>query len=171
VNRSPNSALHLLRRHHGCSWFSASPAAAAGERCRSLGGLGLVDWGNAMLFARWVFRIAGIYGLAVLLPQYLMLERIGQENPPAITHPEYFYGFLGVAVSWQVAFLLIAQDPVRYRLLMIPAVLEKATFGIAVLVLFAQQQASRTLLAFGIIDLVWGLLFLVAYRQAHVRVK
>jgi len=45
-----------------------------------------------------------------------------------------------VAVSWQVAFL-IAQDPARYRPLMIPAVLEKATFGIAVLVLFAQQAS------------------------------
>jgi hypothetical protein len=120
-----------------------------------------------MRFARWLFRIAGIYGLAVLLPQYLLEERVGRDNPPAITHPEYFYGFLGVAVSWQVAFLLIAQDPMRYRLFMIPAILEKATFGIAVLVLFVQQRASGTLLAFGIIDLVWGLLFVVAYRQAH----
>jgi hypothetical protein len=120
-----------------------------------------------MRFARWVFRIAGIYGLAVLLPQYLLEERVGRDNPPAITHPEYFYGFLGVAVSWQVAFLLIAQDPLRYRLFMIPAILEKATFGIAVLVLFVQQRASGTLLAFGIIDLAWGLLFVVAYRQAH----
>ena len=124
-----------------------------------------------MLFARWLFRIAGIYGLAVLLPQYLMEEQVGRENPPAITHPEYFYGFLGVAVSWQIAFLLIAQDPLRYRLLMLPAILEKATFGIAVLVLFAQHRASGTLLAFGIIDLMWGLLFLVAYRQAHATVE
>jgi hypothetical protein len=120
-----------------------------------------------MRFARWLFRIAGIYGLAVLLPQYLLEERVGRDDPPAITHPEYFYGFLGVAVSWQVAFLLIAQDPRRYRLFMIPAILEKATFGVAVLVLFVQQRASGTLLAFGIIDLVWGLLFVVAYRQAH----
>jgi hypothetical protein len=122
-----------------------------------------------MLFARWLFRIAGIYGLAVLLPQYFLEERLGHDNPPVITHPEYFYGFLGVAVSWQVAFLLIAQDPVRYRLLMIPAVLEKATFGIAVLALFAQQRVSGTLLAFGIIDLVWGSLFLVAYGRLRTR--
>ena len=120
-----------------------------------------------MRFARWVFRIAGIYGLVVLLPQYLMEERVGQDYPPAITHPEYFYGFLGLAVSWQLAFLVIAQDPIRYRLLMIPAVLEKATFGIAVLVLYAQQRASDTLLAFGIIDLMWGALFVVAYRQTR----
>ncbi len=120
-----------------------------------------------MLSDRWVFRIAGIYGLAVLLPQYLLEDRVGRDNPPAFTHPEYFYGFLGVAVSWQVAFLLIAQDPARYRPLMIPAILEKLTFGVAVAVLFALQRVSGALLAFGIIDLVWGLLFVVAYRQAH----
>jgi hypothetical protein len=121
-----------------------------------------------MRFARWVFRIAAIYGLAVLVPQYLMEERLGRDYPPVITHPEYFYGFLGVAISWQLAFLLIAQDPARYRLLIIPAILEKATFGIAVLVLFTQGRTSNTLLAFGLIDLVWGLLFFVAYfRLGH----
>lgn len=119
-----------------------------------------------MQFAGWVFRLAGIYGLAVLLPNYLLEERIGREDPPAITHPEYFYGFVGVAVAWQVAFLLIAQDPPRYRLFMIPSILEKATFGIGILVLFAQQRVSNTMLAGGCIDLVWGVLFLVAYRRS-----
>ena len=68
-----------------------------------------------MIFARRVFLIAGIYGLLVLLPLYFMEARIGRDQPPAITHPEYFYGFLGVAVSWQVAFLVISRDPVRFR--------------------------------------------------------
>ena len=83
-----------------------------------------------MIFARRVFLIAGIYGLLVLLPLYFLEARIGRDQPPAITHPEYFYGFLGVAVSWQVAFLVISRDPVRFRPLMVPAVLEKATFGL-----------------------------------------
>ena len=71
-----------------------------------------------MRFARWVFRLAGIYGLIVLLPQYFLEERIGRDDPPPITHPEHFYAFLGVAVAWQVAFLVIAQDPIRYRPIM-----------------------------------------------------
>ena len=37
-----------------------------------------------------------------------MEARVGRDYPPAITHPEYFYGFLGVAAAWQVAFLVIA---------------------------------------------------------------
>ena len=48
-----------------------------------------------------------------------------------------------------------------------PGVIEKASFAIAVLVLFARQRASGTLLVFGIIDLVLGLLFVIAYLQVR----
>ena len=121
-----------------------------------------------MRFARWVFRIAGIYGLFVLVPQYFLEERIGRDDPPPITHPEHFYAFLGVAVAWQVAFLVIAQDPVRYRPMMIPAILEKAGFAIAAPVLFAQQRISGVVLGFGILDLMWGILFVVAFCRTSV---
>jgi hypothetical protein len=120
-----------------------------------------------MAFARWVFRVAGIYGLAVLLPQFFLEERLGRDSPPPLTHPEFFYGFLGVAVAWQVAFLLIAQDPARYRLLMLPAVLEKFSFGIAAAVLFGLGRTTPAVLGFGAVDLILGVLFLAAYRQAR----
>ena len=113
-------------------------------------------------FARWVFLAAGIYGLIVMLPNYFLEDRMGQEYPPAITHPEYFYGFVGIGVAWQVAFLVIATDPVRYRPLLLPVLLEKGTFGIAAIVLYAGGRVSTTILAFGIIDLLLGGLFLVA---------
>ena len=118
-----------------------------------------------MAFARWVFRIAAYYGLAALLPQYFIEEQIGRDNPPAITHPEFFYGFLGVAVAWQVAFLVIARDPVRYRPFMVPAVLEKFSFAAAVVVLFAGGRVAGEVLAFGLIDLVLGVLFLAAFLR------
>jgi hypothetical protein len=117
-----------------------------------------------MKFARWVFLIAGIYGVIVLLPQYVMERRIGEDYPPAITHPEYFYGFAGVGLAWQAAFLVIAADPKRYRLFMLPAVLEKATFGIAAFVLFAQGRIPIPILGFASIDLLIGVLFLAAFR-------
>ena len=79
-----------------------------------------------MIFARRVFMAAGIYGLLVLLPQYLLETKTGMDFPPAITHPEYYYGFIGVGVAWQVAFLLIARNPGGLRPLMIPAILVKA---------------------------------------------
>lgn len=116
-----------------------------------------------MKFATWVFRIAGIYGLLVMAPQYFMEESIARDTPPAITHPEFFYGFIGVAVAWQLAFLTIASDPVRYRPMMLPAMVEKATFAIAAVVLFAQQRLSGVVLGFGMLDGVLGVLFALAY--------
>ncbi|HSD47804.1 MAG TPA: hypothetical protein VLB87_14345, partial [Pyrinomonadaceae bacterium] len=93
-----------------------------------------------MRFARIVFLVAGIYGLIVLLPMYFMEERTGLDYPPPITHPEYYYGFIGVAVAWQLVFLVISRDPVRYRALMIPSIVEKVSFGIPVAILYLQQR-------------------------------
>lgn len=52
-----------------------------------------------MRFTSRLFLIAGIYGLLVLVPQYFLEEKNGRDYPPAITHPEYYYGFVGVAVA------------------------------------------------------------------------
>jgi hypothetical protein len=115
--------------------------------------------------ARRLFLIAGIYGLVVLVPQFLLEDRVGRDYPPAITHPEYFYGFLGVAVAWQVAFLVIASDPVRYRAMMIPSALEKFSFAIAVAVLHWQGRVPNSICWFAAIDLILGICFLLTYRR------
>lgn len=114
-------------------------------------------------FARWVFVIAGVYGLAVLVPQFFMESKIGVDDPPAITHVEYFYGFLGVALAWQIAFLIIATNPVRFRPLMLAGVLEKLSFAIVSAVLFTQNRLHVTLFAAGMIDLILGVGFTAAY--------
>lgn len=115
------------------------------------------------MFARRVFLIAGIYGLIVLLPQYALERRIGVDDPPAITHAEYFYGFVGVALAWQVAFLIIARDPVRYRLMMLPGILEKLGFGIAAIALSAQGRLPSLMLLAAGVDLIFAALFAVAF--------
>lgn len=122
-----------------------------------------------MTFARRVFLVAGIYGLAVMLPQYFLEERIGVDNPPPISHPEYFYGFVGLAVAWQVAFLYISRDPVRFRAMMVPAVLEKATFGVAAVALYLQGRLTALTAGFGVLDLVLGALFAIAYAKTPER--
>lgn len=81
-----------------------------------------------MKFAKYTFLVAGIYGLVALVPQYFLADKIGRDFPPAITHPEYYHGFVGVALAWQIAFLIISRNPARYRLMMLPAILEKAAF-------------------------------------------
>ena len=116
-----------------------------------------------MKFAKWVFLLAGIYGVLIVTPQFFLEERISRDYPPAITHPEYFYGFAGVALAWQVAFIIISRDPVRYRPIMLAGVLEKATFGFATLALFLEERLHASMLAFGLIDLMLGTLFIVAW--------
>ena len=118
-------------------------------------------------FARRVFTGAGVYGLIVLLPQYFLAARIGQDTPPAITHLEYFYGFTGVAVAWQLVFLMIGRDPERYAPLMLPAVLEKLAFGVPAIVLYAQGRLPGSVLFFGLLDLTLGTLFLASWRSTR----
>ena len=122
-----------------------------------------------MEFAKRVFSIAGIYGFIVLLPQYFLEAKTGRDFPPPITHPEYYYGFIGVALAWQALFLIIAKDPVRYRAAMIPSVLEKAAFGIASVILYLTGRLSPLTLGFGIVDLILGALFIVAYAKTKKR--
>jgi len=118
-----------------------------------------------MKFARWVFLIAGVYGLIVVAPMYFSESQISRDFPPAITHPEYFYGFVGVTLAWQVLFLMLSRDPVKYRLLMLPAVLEKTTYGIAVIWLFMQQRVGIFILGGAVVDLAFGALFVVAFMR------
>ena len=118
-------------------------------------------------FARWVFLIAGVYGVLLVLPQYSIEGMIARAFPPAITHPEYFYGFIGVALAWQVAFLLISRDVQRYRLMMLPAILEKVTFGVAAVLLYANGRVAGSLVAGGILDLVFAVLFALAFRATR----
>jgi hypothetical protein len=124
-----------------------------------------VKWrkrGVAMNFSKWVFRLAGIYGLLVIVPQFFMEPLLVAESGPLI-HPEHFYGFLCVTTAWQVLFLMIAQDPVRYRLLMIPSILEKVPFSVAIALLYAQGRVPSLALVFGAIDVVLAGLFLGAF--------
>jgi hypothetical protein len=82
-----------------------------------------------MRFAKIVFWVAGIWGLLVITPLYFMFDLIGRQDPPPITHPGFYYGFVGCALAWQLAFCFMATDPVRYRPLIIPSLFEKFRFG------------------------------------------
>jgi hypothetical protein len=118
-----------------------------------------------MKFARIVFWVAGIWGLLVITPLYFMFGLISRQDPPPITHPGFYYGFVGTALAWQVAFCFIAADPVRYRPLMLPSILEKAAYSGAVVTLFLQGRMHASDLVFAGTDSLLGLFFVIAYLK------
>ncbi|HEY4841830.1 MAG TPA: hypothetical protein VIH78_07675 [Terriglobales bacterium] len=118
-----------------------------------------------MKFAKIVFSCAGIWGILILSPLYFMFDVIGRQDPPPITHPAFYYGFVGVGLSWQVAFLIIATNPRRFRPFMVAGMIEKFSYGAALVVLFLQHRLHASDLTFGAVDLLFGVLFVFAFLQ------
>lgn len=118
-----------------------------------------------MKFAKRVFLIAGIYGLIVVLPMYFLEEKNSRDFPPPITHPEYYYGFIGVTLAWQVLYLVLATDPRRYRPMMIPPILAKASFVVAAVILFFQNRVPFVMFVVAIPDLIICVLFAIAFLE------
>lgn len=119
-----------------------------------------------MNFAKRVFQVAGLYGIVVTVPSYFLEERMGRDSPPAITHAEYFYGFLGVVLAWQIAYLVIATDPVRFRTMMLVGAAGKFSFTIATAVLLLQQRIAGPVLILAAADLLFVGLFIAAYARS-----
>ena len=112
-----------------------------------------------------LFRIAGIYGLIVLLPLYFTEPMIARYAPPALTHPEFYYGFIGAAATMQLVALTIASDPTRFLPLMPVAAIGKFGFAAAVGVLFAMGRLRASDLPLPVIDLLLGIAFLATWLR------
>jgi hypothetical protein len=110
-----------------------------------------------------VFWTAGAWGLIVLTPLYFLYDSIGRSTPPGLTHPEFFYGFAGVALVWQFAFFVIGSDPARFRPMMIAAVLEKLSFVLTVTVLCLQDRMTLAQALPAVPDGLLGILFAIAF--------
>jgi hypothetical protein len=116
-----------------------------------------------MKFAKITFWVAAIWGVLVLTPLYFIFDLIGQKDPPPITHPAFYYGFVSVGLAFQAVFFVIARDPVRLRPMMIPSVLEKFGYGATLLALYLQNRLHSQDLALGGVDVLFGVLFLTAF--------
>ena len=123
---------------------------------------------RAARVARWAFGLAGAYGLAILLPTYFMVEEVGRASRP-ISHLEYYFGFTGTAVAWQFVFFLIASNVARYRLVMLPAILEKFAFSVPALLVAAQGRLPAMTLPFAIIDLGLAVVFAACFVATRER--
>ena len=120
-----------------------------------------------MRFAKIVFVGAGIWGIVVLMPFYWLVDLTGRQYSPPVDYPQFFYGFLSVALVWQIAFLVIGLNPARFRALMIPSILEKFGYCGTLAVLYERARISAVDVQPIVPDLLIGLLFVVAFAKTR----
>jgi hypothetical protein len=119
-----------------------------------------------MSFAKWAYRLAGIYGFIVLTPLLFLEPALAAQTGP-VTYPEYYYGFAGSALVFQALFLLISTDPARYRRVMLITVAEKLAFPAVVWPLFLMGRTHGSVVVFATIDAALGVIFLIAWLRTR----
>jgi len=122
-----------------------------------------------MRFAKVVFWIAGIWGVLVITPLFFMLDTVGRQTPPPVTHIDFYFGFAIVTLMWQVAFFVIALDPARYRALMIPPALAKLGYAAMLAVLHINALVSNGMMLFAFTDVLLAILFIAAFIATRPR--
>jgi hypothetical protein len=120
-----------------------------------------------MRFARFVFVGAGIWGIAVLTPLYWLVDVSGRHYAVPNDYPGFFYGFIGVALAWQIAFLIIGSNPARFRTMMIPAMIEKLGYVSTLAFLYSQSRISALDVQPAFPDGLLGILFIVAFLRTR----
>lgn len=120
-----------------------------------------------MRFARIVFRIAGTWGLIILTPLYWLFPGDAGGPGAVFTYGQAYYGFLGVTVAWQLAFLVIAASPATWRPLMPVAVVEKMAYVVAIAILAAQGRVTGAQASSAVPDAILGSLFVAAYVKTR----
>jgi hypothetical protein len=108
-----------------------------------------------MKFVRIIFAAAAAWGFLALVPGLF-----AEAGP----RPEYYYGFIGLALVFQLIFVLIALDPARYRALVSIAILEKLSFFLPVAILYQQGRVAMGPVFVGaMVDWLFMLLFALAW--------
>jgi hypothetical protein len=115
-----------------------------------------------MKFAKWLFGIAAVFGLLSIAPLFFLEEHILGAAAQGEVRGLY-YGFASVTLAWQVAYLLIALDPSRYRFLMLVGAAGKTGFGLAVCWLWLNGALAGAALAPALADLALAALFVAAF--------
>jgi hypothetical protein len=118
-----------------------------------------------MRFAKLVFLGAGVWGIVVLTPLYFLVDLAGRRYAAPIDYPHFFYGFLSVAMAWQIAFLVIGSNPPRFRPMMIAGMVEKFAHVIGVAVLYARGRIQVADATAAFPDLLLGILFVIAFAK------
>ena len=118
-----------------------------------------------MKFPKLVFLGAGVWGIVVLTPLYFLVDLAGRRYAAPMDYPHFFYGFLSVAMAWQIAFLVIGSNPPRFRPMMIAGMVEKFAHVLGVAVLYARSRIQVADATAALPDLLLGILFVIAFAK------
>jgi len=116
-----------------------------------------------MTFAKWVFTLGGLFGLVMIAPLFFLEGQVARMSGAPLTHPEHYYGFVGVTFAWQLVYLVIGRNPAPYRPIMLLGALGKAIFFVACWTLALQGRAPMQTAILASSDLVLAALFVVAW--------
>jgi len=129
---------------------------------------GLAERGKIVKAARIIFGLAAAWGFIALTPGLFGEVSFSIAMPPAITHPEFYYGFYGLAMVFQLIFVLIAIDPKQNKHLIPIAILEKLAFFLPCMWLFSERRMAVGGPFYGaIIDGIWAIIFVAVWWMLH----
>ena len=120
-----------------------------------------------MKFAKVVFVGAGMWGIGVLTPLYWLVDVSGRRYGVPTEYPQFYYGFLSVAMAWQIAFLIIGSNPARFRMLMIPGMLEKLGYVVPLVVLYQQARVTWADAQAAVPDFALAILMMLAFVKTR----
>lgn len=118
-----------------------------------------------MTFAKWVFTLAGIFGLIMIAPLFFLEGEMARAGP--MTYPENYYGFVGVTFAWQLVYLVIGRNPAPYRPIMLLGALGKAIFFTSCWVLAWQGRTPVITAVVASPDIVLAGLFVAAWWRTR----
>ena len=104
----------------------------------------------------------------LVTPLYFLVDLTGRHYAPPATYPQFFYGFFSVAMAWQIAFLVIASNPARFRPLMIPSMIEKFGHVATVFVLYSKSRIPAIDARAAVPDLLLGMIFVLAFAKSRL---
>ena len=110
-----------------------------------------------MKLAKWIFLIAGIFGLISTIP-LAFAEKI-----MSVQQPVFYYGFVCLDICLQIVYIIISTSPMRFRPMMIPAFLAKASGTVALTWLYLIDKVSTQWITIGAVDGIFAILFLIGY--------
>lgn len=120
-----------------------------------------------MKFAKVVFVCAGIWGIGVLTPLYWLVDVSGRRYGVPTEYPQFYYGFLSVAMAWQIAFLIIGSNPARFRMLMIPGIIEKLGYVVGLSLLYQQARVTWADAQAAVPDFALAILMMLAFVKTR----